>query len=393
MIDATVVDVADHADDFIQRSGASDAEPLAECRRGLAPQLTGQGVRHDDDGAAIVDIRPGEIPAGEQRNPQCLEQTWSDGLGTLQWRNAFGVRLALSGHHHVVLVVQLHGQCTGEGGGRDPWDPGDLIQDVLLHPCDALGLGGLPFRDGDTHRLDVIRVRKSRLDAPQRLEASNHEAGSDEQHDRQRDLYEHERVLRSMLSTTWAQCSTVTSCRSLKRLGPSYSGVFQDRQEPEEQGRQERDTKREGQNEWIDRDLRETRERCGTDRYQEAQACVGKRDSEGSSQQGECDAFHEQVARDVGPACAQGRAHRQLSPAPLGAHEQQVGDVGTRNDQHDANRSHQQPQHRLDVTDHVLLDGPHGGTEACSVEDVGVGAALLDPDGQHAADVRVGLSE
>ena len=89
------------------------------------------------------------------------------------------------------------------------------------------------------------------------------------------------------------------------------------------------------------------------------------------------------------------RAARTVSslPAPLGAHEQQVGDVRARNDQHDANRSHQQPQHRPDVTDHVLPDRPHGGAEACSVEDVGVGAALLDPDRQHAADVRVGLSE
>ena len=262
LIDATVVDVADHADDFTQRPGASDANPFAECRRRPAPQLTGQAVRHDGHCASIVDIRPGEIATGEQRNPKCLEKAGSDDLGSPQWRNAFAVGLVLGGHHHVVLVFQLHRQRAGECGGRDPWDPGDLVQDVLLHPCDALGGGSLSLRDRDTHRLDVIRIGKSRLDASQRLEASNHEAGGDEQHDRQRDLHEHERVLRSMLSTTLAQRSSVTAGRSLQCLRPSYSGVLQDRQEPEQQGRQERHAKREGQNEWIDRDLRETRERC-----------------------------------------------------------------------------------------------------------------------------------
>ena len=46
-----------------------------------------------------------------------------------------------------------------------------------------------------------------------------------------------------------------------------------------------------------------------------------------------------------------------------------------------------------DVADHILLDRSHCSPEASGGQNIGIGATLLNPDRQHAADVCVGLRE
>ncbi len=87
--------------------------------------------------------------------------------------------------------------------------------------------------------------------------------------------------------------------------------------------------------------------------------------------------------------------------AARAAHEQQVRDVGARDQEHDADHRHDDPQHVAHAADDVVLEPPQRGRHAPGVEiDLagrdGTGARKrkpFDPDRQHALDVGIGLLE
>jgi hypothetical protein len=58
------------------------------------------------------------------------------------------------------------------------------------------------------------------------------------------------------------------------------------------------------------------------------------------------------------PRLRRARPHRELLLPPFRADQQQVRDVRARDQQHHADRPHQQPQRRSDVADHVRFQQP-----------------------------------
>ena len=73
-----------------------------------------------------------------------------------------------------------------------------LSQHLVLHPHHALGIFCNGCRDRGVHDLDLFGVRESRLHAAQLLKRANHQAGADEQHERERHLHDDQRVARPM---------------------------------------------------------------------------------------------------------------------------------------------------------------------------------------------------
>ncbi len=92
------------------------------------------------------------------------------------------------------------------------------------------------------------------------------------------------------------------------------------------------------------------------------------RDTHDAAERGQRQAFPQQLADDLARAGAEGGLHRQLLLPRLGPHEQQVGDVGARDQQDHADRPHQHPERALDVADEVVLERADLGRQARLLE-------------------------
>ncbi len=83
------------------------------------------------------------------------------------------------------------------------------------------------------------------------------------------------------------------------------SGIFEDWNETEQDTSGERYEKREQQHGAIDPDIVEARKIGGRDRDQQPQRTIGERQSQGAAGERERNAFHQQLASNPLPTCAQ----------------------------------------------------------------------------------------
>jgi len=81
---------------------------------------------------------------------------------------------------------------------------------------------------------------------------------------------------------------------------------------------------------------------------------VGEQEAEGAPRQREQETFEHQLTRDSTPARPERGSHGQLLLPPLRTDQEEVRDVRAGDQQHDAHRGEQDPQHRAHVADHVL---------------------------------------
>ena len=106
------------------------------------------------------------------------------------------------------------------------------------------------------------------------------------------------------------------------------------------------------------------------EREQRSNADGAEHEAECAARERQHDALGEQLADDTRAARAERRADRNLVPADVGAHEQQVGDVGTRNQQDEADGPGQDQERRSDVADDDVLQRLNGEINL-RIQDVG----------------------
>ncbi len=82
----------------------------------------------------------------------------------------------------------------------------------------------------------------------------------------------------------------------------------------------------------------------GTDGQQRAHANVAEHEAEDAAGDGKHHAFGEQLADDAGAAGTHGGADGEFALAAGGAHEQEIGDVGAGDEQHEADRAEKDQQ-------------------------------------------------
>ena len=222
----------------------------------------------------------------------------------------------------------------------------------MLHADDPVELGDLRLGDGDPHGPHLFGVGEPRVHAPHRLKRANHEARADEQHERERDLSDHQRVpgtlplgTRTQTASNEGQHPVAASARKLEH-----------RHHAEQHTRQERDRDGEQQRGRVDGDLALAWKVGRRDGRQHPQRCGGDTQSENRATERQQDALEQEAARDAHPARADRRANRQLLMTPFRSDEHQVRHIRARNQQHDGDRPHQNPQQLAHVAHGVLLE-------------------------------------
>ncbi len=127
------------------------------------------------------------------------------------------------------------------------------------------------------------------------------------------------------------------------------------RREAEDQARDQRDRQGEHQRRHIDRHFAESRQIRGRQRKQRRHSPARDDHAASSREQGKHHALSEHLPDQPHAAGADRRAHHQLASARRRAREQQVRDIGARNQQHERHRGEQHQQRLPRIADHDLL--------------------------------------
>src|SRR4029077_18414719 len=101
----------------------------------------------------------------------------------------------------------------------------------------------------------------------------------------------------------------------------------------------------------------------GRHRDEDSQGRIGESQAENAAEQPEDYAFEEQPSRDSFPTGSERGANGKFLTAAFHAYENQVGDIGTGDQQHGTNRAHKHPKNAADIAHYVLLERPQVGRE------------------------------
>ena len=363
-MDAIVAHVAEDADHFAPQPFRVRADPFADRRRRRTPQLARHVLGHDGDGAAVVLIFPGEIPARDERSPHRPHEAGNDEFEHSQRRNLrLGVG-TIRGVDRIVPGTSRHRNERRErhrGHARDGCDP---VHHGPVHPHHRRVFLHLSLRDEHAEGLQLLRLGESGRYVAQRRERADHQARADQQHQRERHLGDDERVARAMTLPAGAGGASAAA----KRRFDPWTRIFEHRNRAKQQARCQRQRQREQQHRAVDGDLVDPRDVAGRERHQHSQRADGHAEPGGAAKQTEHEALDQQLARDLRASGAQRRPDGQLLLARLGPNQQQVGDVGAGDQHHDADHSHQHPQHGLHVADDIGLERVNARHDPCLLE-------------------------
>ena len=302
-----------------------------------------------DDGRVLGDVGPGDWPARDQPVPHRREVVLADPFEAPDRRDAIGRARPVLDEDRIVAVESVHRDRGREADGRDAGDLFDAACDLLVRPRGLIRILDQRLRNRDAQRQHLLRPGEPGIDAPHCHERANHQARGDEQHHRETNLHDHERIPCPM---TLASRAGETAA-FLERAGHLRSGELEDGDEAEEHSSQERHGQREQQHHRVNRDLFETGQSFGGDGYQHADSGRREREADGAADQRERQALREQFPGDAPPAGAECRVDGELLLPAFGAHQKQVRDVGARDQQDDADRAEQNPEYLADIADDV----------------------------------------
>jgi hypothetical protein len=380
--------VADDADDFSPRLAfAGRAQPFAERRRGLAPEIARQAFRNDDDGPIVVEIGPRIIAPCDERHSKGREHARRDALGAASDRVR---RAALDFDRLADRIEAVHRDVAREADRRDAGQRAERFDELLLTPRDLHWIRHLAGAHGDSQRLHLLGLRKARRDGTQRGRRSHRKAGCNQHDDGERDLADDERMLEPLLTAPAARRSAAGVQPFVQPARIHTRGD----DGADQRTRQQRGHQGDCDDVGIERDFAEPRQCLGPDRNERSQAGRSDRKSRETTEQPHGDTLEDRGATQAPDSRAERRSHRKLVLSHRGPDQEQVRDVGASDHEHDADRDHDDPQQVTDLADDVLLQRAHGRRDAPDIRvDARVAARgrrpRLLPERDHARDVGV----
>ena len=254
------------------------------------------------------------------------------------------------------------------GGGRgaiDAGQPEEALQQLFIKRGLSGNRGVLPRRDAEIERGDPSGFETG-PDALQLQEAAHEEAGADQQHERDGHLADQKQAAEAAGDRP-AGGAAVRLLERLAHLGPRG---LQGRHEAEQHAGQQRQGDAIGEDGAVDRQFPGAGQEIGGDPDQPVEAPIRQQHPEKSRERRREHALDQELADDPAARGPEGEAHRDLLAAGGETGEQQVGDVGARDEQHETDRGQQHQQGRPAVAHQVLVQ-QHGVEPGLGVDLVG----------------------
>jgi hypothetical protein len=182
------------------------------------------------------------------------------------------------------------------------------------------------------------------------VEAAQHQPGSHQQHERHRDLGDHEPVAHAVLAGADAAAAGL-----LERLVQLRGERAPGRDDPERQPGHDGERRGHPEHDDVDPHLLDARHARRQRRQERLQPEVAEQHAGDGAQQRQQHALGQQLAQHARAAGPEREPHGDLALPVGGAREQQVRDVRARDQQHEGDRAQQQHQRGAHVADHGLV--------------------------------------
>ena len=251
------------------------------------------------------------------------------------------------------VVDDAHGGHAGKGA--------QAVHEVQMEPSPGRPVGEAFLFRRELEGVDVGGVVAG-IDGPQPLEALHQQRGADEQHECERRLPDDEHIASEMAAAGAAAGpiaqTTEIGRRSVQRRYRA-AGQCRDHHQPE----------RGSQRGQVEPHEAESRDALGGGAQEERERHCAEDHGQPAGQQRDEKRLDHLQPDELRARRADRAAHGQTAAAPFGADQEQVRDVGARDEQHDRHRAEQHPQrcagrrtdeaveHRLHDRA-VLLDDP-----------------------------------
>ena len=226
-----------------------------------------------------------------------------------------------------------------ESRGLDTGQGADALQEFLrkaVARVECRVLGRRQRNTDDQYAIDV----DSRVHVLKDEERASGQTSADEQHDRQRDLDDHQEIARAATVCLGARAPACP-----ERVGDICFRRLQRGDEAKHNAGHHRDSERKQQDGHVDRDTRLVRHvELGHEAHDRADRAEGEQDTQDSADEGEQHAFREELTHQLAASSANRHPDRHLPRARGPASQLQIGDVGAGDEQKERDRAEQQPQ-------------------------------------------------
>ena len=362
---------------------------LPSASSGLPQVLSGEIPADDRDGGVLRDLLVGDVSARDERRAERGEVPGQDVAESANRRKLALAIAAVLREHGIAVPVAIQRNSIRDRDRLDAGDPEQAPAHRLLSPHDLVRFPRHIVGDVQPEGLQVRRIDEARADARERQERPDHQARADQQHERERDLHDHQRAPNAVLFAAVAE-------RTLRVAQPGVrarSGVPEDGNRTKEEARHHGESEHRQHHRGIDADVAQPGQAVGRQRDQAVKRGPGQGQTDRAAHRPNRQALAEQVERQPSPRRAQGAAHGNLPPAPFQPHEPQICDVRARDQQDDRNARHQHTQRVADVADHVVLQRPQVRAEPGLFEELDAEALRRRERAQdyrqHARDIGV----
>ncbi len=229
---------------------------------------------------------------------------------------------------------------------------------------------------------------EARVHPHQVREAAQEEPRAHDEHHGERDLADDQRVARARLRGAGRRARA----RLLQRVVHAARGQVQEGREAEDEAGEDGDGEREEEHGPVDRDFGRARDGVGVRGDEQAEPRLGQPDAGRRAGEREQRPLGHELGEQAAAARAERGADRELLLPRLRAREQQVGEVGARDEQHEPDGALQDPERGRHVADDVVLERVVAQPVRRGVRHVRVRRDRL-PLAQHAVEVVAGLRQ
>ena len=349
------------------RDDADDGEPQAVPRRpdghpladGILVRKVGARERlidHRDRLASLV-VGAGDAPAANEPDTHRVEVAAGNRtIGHDRRNDPRHGDTAFDPHDAGEADAFLRERQTGGGGrGGDAGQRRESIQDGALRGDDRRLIRIITRRQSDAEgerRAGVEAV----IDRAQLLEAAHHQAGRCEEHQGERDLPAHHQLTGAMRRAARRLAASAVVQRARERHDPQHRHGAEDR------GGQDGERERERRDHTIELNLAKPWQTGRPERHEQAHAAPRERQTDDGPGNREQQALGQEIARDAETAGAERPADGDLAAARFRSHQEEIGDVRARDEQHETDRREQNPERAFHPTDNGVFQRPRGRT-------------------------------
>ena len=379
-----IFDLADDADDRQPRVGRrqpAELDPLAD-RILSGPEALHHALADDDRRRRGGHLGLGERAPRDERNAQRAEELGRDAVRVAA-RIVLGVQLRLAfGGESVALALPSSGRSVPSAASLTPGTA--RIRSSSARPRITGSGGGCVVpgarrgrRRGCPRNADAQRQHRRRIEAGverhQVPDGADHEARADEEHDRHRQLGDDQHAAKPLRARP-----SLPRAVSLSALLRSTERACKPGDEADEQAAGQRDRHREHRDADVEPRRHETRERHRALRDEQGDRAAGEQQAGDGAERRQHAALRNQLTQQPAAPGADRRADGNLAPARFRSGDQQVRDVGARDQQDERDRRHQRQQRGTQRAEQ--LDVERADLDAALLVGIGIRALELSGD-------------